>query len=49
MGSMGTDSVVECGQLRTVDRNSRIHSVLSRLSAETMQRVSAGLKASLEL
>jgi mRNA interferase MazF len=49
MGPVGTDSVVECGQLRTVDRNSRIHSVLSRLSPETMQRVSAGLKASLEL
>ena len=43
------DSVVECGHLRTVDRDERVSAVLGSLSASAMKKVDRALKTSLGL
>lgn len=47
-GNEGKDSVIECGQIRTIDK-SRISVVISRLSSHVMARVDEAIKASLSL
>lgn len=52
LGAGGKDSVIECGHLRTIDRDHRIDSsrgVIARLSAATMNRVDRALRVSLGL
>lgn len=49
LGPDGKDSVIECGHLRTIDRDSRIERVVSRLSAETMLQVDKALAVSVGL
>ena len=43
------DSVVECGHIRTIDRDQRITKHLGRLAPAAMTRVDTALKASLAL
>lgn len=43
------DGVVECGHIRTIDRDQRIKKHLGRLAPDAMTRVDAALKASLGL
>ena len=43
------DSVVECGHLRTIDRDQRIQKHLGTLAPAAMARVDVALKASLGL
>lgn len=47
-GNEGKDSVIECGQIRTIDK-SRISVVISRLPASVMEKVDRAIKASLSL
>lgn len=50
LGADGKDSVIECGHIRTIDRDARINKkrgVIATLSAATMARVDAALKISL--
>ncbi len=47
-GNNGKDSVVECGHVRTIDKN-RISHVVSHLSPEVMSRIDKALKISLGL
>jgi mRNA interferase MazF len=52
LGAGGKDSVVECGQIRTIDRNGRIdesRGVVAHLSRETMSKVDAALRVSFGL
>lgn len=49
LGEGGQDSIVECGHLRTIDRDARIDHKLTSLAPDVMARVDAGLKASLAL
>lgn len=50
LGAGGKDSVIECGHIRTIDRDVRINKerrVVATLSAETMARVDVAVKVSL--
>ncbi|MFN8020842.1 MAG: type II toxin-antitoxin system PemK/MazF family toxin [Acidimicrobiales bacterium] len=50
LGPGGKDSVIECGHIRTVDRDKRINrklGVIATLPTETMTRVDAAVKVSL--
>lgn len=47
LGTGGRDSLIDCGQLRTIDRDLRIKEVLGRLSDDAMERVNKALKISL--
>lgn len=52
LGPDGKRSVIECGQLRTIDRDRRIdrtRGVTARLSAATMEKVDNALRSSLAL
>lgn len=52
LGAGGKQSVVECGHVRTIDRDYRIEydqGVVAHLSDETMRKVDAALKSSLGL
>jgi mRNA interferase MazF len=43
------DSVIECGHLRTVDRDRRIKKHLGKVAPQVIPRIDAALKASLAL
>jgi mRNA interferase MazF len=47
-GNNGHDSVIECGQIRTIDKN-RISVVISRLPEHVMEKVDQAIKISLAL
>lgn len=52
LGPGGKRSVIECGHLRTIDRDRRIdqtHGVTAHLSAGTMAKVDSALRSSLAL
>ncbi len=52
LGPHGKRSVIECGHLRTIDRDRRIdrtRGVTARLSAATMEKVDNALRSSLAL
>ncbi|NDY93794.1 type II toxin-antitoxin system PemK/MazF family toxin [Ideonella livida] len=45
----GKDSIIECGHLRSIDRDARIKKHLGKVTAAVMPRIDAALKASLGL
>ena len=50
LGSWATkDGSIECGHVRTIDRDARINNVVGSLSPEVMARVDAALRVSLGL
>lgn len=49
LGPGGSDSVVECGHLRSIDRDLRVKKVLGVLAGAAMSRVDKALRASLGL
>jgi mRNA interferase MazF len=46
LGDWAKDSVIECGHLRTIDRDARIRKVVGRLSDNVMQAVDAAIRVS---
>ncbi len=52
LGHNGKDSVIECGHLRTIDRDLRIDAgqgVIAHVSDKTLGKVDAALRSSLSL
>ena len=52
LGPDGKDSVIECGHLRTIDRDLRVDAmrgVVAHVSDQTLARVDAALRSSLAL
>jgi len=49
LGEGGKNSVIECGQIRTVDSSERIEKKLTRIQDDTMEEVDAALQISLGL
>ncbi len=49
LGPGANDSVVECGHLRSIDRDQRITKVLGTLSSAAMTRVDSALRVSIGL
>jgi mRNA interferase MazF len=52
MGPEGKESVIECGHLRTIDRDLRIDAkrgVIAHVSPQTMAKVDSALRSSLAL
>lgn len=49
LGAGGKDSVVECGHVRTIDRDSRIKQLLGKIDAAALARVDSALAVSLGL
>lgn len=47
-GNEGKDSVIECGQIRTIDKT-RISVVISRLPERVMKKVDQAIKSSLSI
>ena len=43
------DSIIHCGQLRTIDRDKRIKKHLGKIAPELIELIDAGLRASLGL
>ena len=49
LGKGGKDSVIECGQIRTMDSSARIEKKLTELQDDTMEQVDTALQVSLGL
>lgn len=49
LGPWGKDSIIECGHLRSIDRDRRIKQNLGPVAEGVMDRVDAALKSSLGL
>jgi mRNA interferase MazF len=49
LGDWAKDSVIECGHLRSIDRDARISKVVGHLTAEVMAKVDDALKVSVGL
>lgn len=47
LGAAAKDSIVECGHLRSIDRDERIHRNCGPISARAVAEINSALKASL--